>query len=644
MNLARLKWYAARLAAMSPPEVLHRLRAAGLKRGWRGNNRGWANFGETGDGAFPALGNLHQRLASAAPLAGAALARLDAGRLCGLGRVVDDIIGEGVWFVDPVSGAPWPGAQSYCFDVDVRSTGRERGDVKFVWEINRLQFLHPLAAEIAAHPTPTRIDQAFTYLERWAAANPPYRGVNWFSGIELAMRMVTLALLIAALPAEALTAERRIFLRRLVAAHGFWLHRYPSKYSSANNHLMAEGLGLLLAGILVPDLPHAAEWLAEGRAILEKEAALQIYADGVGGEQSPTYQAFTMEMLAFAALVAQETGTPLAGIVKERLRTGVRFLQALMDDAGGCPKIGDDDEGRVIAAPPDREPRYVASVVAAVAGLCGDSALAPPARDPHLRDALFAAPEAAGRAPDGLSVFATGGYSVARHIMRGRSAVLTFDHGPLGYLSLAAHGHADALAVWLSVDDRPVLVDAGTYLYHSGGALRNSLRASPAHNTLVIDGMSQSQPSSAFSWSGRTDARLVETREGEWWSVTGEHDGYRRHFGATHRRNISREPAGFAVTDALVGSPRALPVAISYLVAPDCEALHDGDRVHISHAGSPVLQITVPNGFRAQIVRGEREGGRGLHSPAFGELVMTSQIMLTGEMTDAPVTTRLILP
>ena len=40
-------------------------------------------------------------------------------------------------------------------------------------------------------------------------------------------------------------------------------------------------------------------------------------------------------------------------------------------------------------------------------------------------------------------------------------AVLTFDHGPVGYLSIAAHGHADTLAVWLSVGSQPIFVDAG---------------------------------------------------------------------------------------------------------------------------------------------------------------------------------------
>ena len=643
MSLAKLKWYAARLAVMSPPEVAHRVREAALKRGWRGNTGGWDNFGAIGTGDLCAPAGLRARLAASAPLAGDALARLDAGRLCGLGRVVDDIVGDDVWFIDPVSGTPWP-KDAYCFDVDVRSTGKDRGDVKFVWEINRLQFLHPLAAEIAANPAAARIDQAFAYLTRWAAANPPYRGVNWFSGIELAMRMVTLTLLISAIPAEALSAERRMFLRRLIAAHGFWLHRYPSKYSSANNHLLAEGLGLLLAGVLVPDLPHAAEWEAEGRSILEKEAALQIFADGVGGEQSPTYQAFTMEMLAFGMLVAREAGKPLASVASERLIAGARFLQALLDDAGGCPKIGDDDEGRVIAAPPDREPRYVASIVAAVAGLCNDAGLAPPARDPHLRDALFSAPDTASAADDGLSVFAEGGYSIARHTVGGQSTVLTFDHGPLGFLALAAHGHADALALWLSVGGRPVLVDAGTYLYHSGGALRNSLRSSPAHNTLTLADVSQSQPSSAFSWSTRADARLSGVRQGEWWSVSGEHEGYRRRFGVTHRRTVSREPTGFAVTDELVGASRALPVKIAYLVAPDCKVRHEGDRLHLTSGDQALLQISIPAGFRVQIVRGEREGGRGLHSPAFGELVVASQIVLSAELPPGPVTTRIILP
>jgi hypothetical protein len=33
------------------------------------------------------------------------------------------------------------------------------------------------------------------------------------------------------------------------------------------------------------------------------------------------------------------------------------------------------------------------------------------------------------------------------------------------------------------VDDQPVFIDAGTYLYYSAGSVRSQLRESAAHNT-----------------------------------------------------------------------------------------------------------------------------------------------------------------
>lgn len=620
MKLARLKWYAARLAAMSPAEVLHRLREARLKRACKADMRGWDVFAQVGDGHLADLPALRARLAAAATMP------VDLSAIEALGQRYD-VTGPGVWFRDPVSGADWPGAETYCFDIDVRSTGKDRGDVKFVWEINRLQFLHPLCAAVAAGRAGPQ--QLLDVLRSWSDANPPFRGVNWFSGIELAMRMVTLTLVVAAAGPQ-LEAEDRILLRRLIAAHGFWLHRYPSRYSSANNHLVAEGLGLLLAGMLAPDLEHAAVWEVEGRHILETEAALQILADGVGGEQSPTYQAFTMEMLAFGALIAEMLEGPLDGIVHGRLAAGATFLRALMDDAGATPRIGDDDQGYVLAQNPSFEPRYPASVVAAVAGLVNVPALLPPARDPHLRDALFAVPGGVGRTAPGVHDFPAGGYTIVRETLAGRNCVLTFDYGPLGYLSLAAHGHADALGVWLSLDDQPVFVDAGTYLYHSGGALRNALRSSAAHNTLTIRGQSQSIPSSAFSWSLKARAQRFEVDTGAEWHVSGWHDGYVRRFGVRHRRGINRTEQGFQILDLLENAAEPLPCDIAFLLAPDLKAETTEGGICVSKDGTPLLILAPPEGMTVRLLRGERASGRGLYSPAFGALEETTQIVLSG--------------
>jgi len=641
VNVAKLRWYAARLAAMNPAEISHRFGELAKKRAWRRDDRGWNTYSNVGDGRVLDIPELRNRIASGWPAARAGLSVFREGRLCGLGREVPATLGAAVWFTDPVRGVRWPGAEKYCFDIDVRSTGETIGDVKFVWEINRLQFLHPLACAIATGTDEAAIAQTLDMLADWRAANPPYRGVNWISGIELAMRLVSLTLVTAAIPQDRMSAGSRKLIRQLTAAHGFWLQRYPSRHSSANNHLVAEGLGLFLAAHLAPDLPQARHWESEGRSILEAEAALQILPDGVGAEQSPTYQAFTMEMLAFAALIGELSHMPLASAVYERLRAGASFLRTLMDESGGVPQIGDDDEGRVIAAPPDREPRYVASVTAAVAGLLRDDGLLPPSRQVHWRDALFNVPARTARPASGLSQFMEGGYSVGREEVNGRRCVLTFDHGPLGYLSLAAHGHADALAVWLSIDGQPVIVDAGTFLYHSGRSMRAQLRASNAHNTLTVQGVSQSLPSAAFSWSTKAATRLDETRPGRWWSLTGSHSGYERRFGLRHVRSVTRTPTGFAISDQLEGARKQFDVEIGFLVHPAIAVVRENDRFVLLSNDTAIAEVVTPVSLFARIVRDDRETGMGLHSPRFGELVVAPCIVASGTMSADPVVTRL---
>jgi hypothetical protein len=91
--------------------------------------------------------------------------------------------------------------------------------------------------------------------------------------------------------------------------------------------LIAEGLGLFIAGTLVPDLPMATLWAEDGRAIIETATRNLILEDGVGAEQSPTYTAFTLEMIAFVALVAAGVGRPVSQALTDRLTLGADYLR-----------------------------------------------------------------------------------------------------------------------------------------------------------------------------------------------------------------------------------------------------------------------------------------------------------------------------
>jgi uncharacterized heparinase superfamily protein len=81
-----------------------------------------------------------------------------------------------------------------------------------------------------------------------------------------------------------------------------------------------------------------------------------------------------------------------------------------------------------------------------------------------------------------------------------REIRIIIDSGELGYLSIAAHGHADALAFTMSVAGKEILVDPGTYSYHTLPRWRNYFRGTAAHNTVVVDGKNQSVIGGNFMW------------------------------------------------------------------------------------------------------------------------------------------------
>lgn len=529
-----------------------------------------------------------------------------------------------IWRLDPVSGANWPGTERSAFDTDFRFD-TAKGDFKYVAEANRLHFLvapainarRTLDAELAAN--------IIGSLHSWMDANLPGRGINWYSGIELGYRLASLSCIVAALDpwVDATTAER---LGAFVNFHATWLARFPSLYSSANNHLVAEAMGLVLAARMLPGHADASAWLASGKMHLEDRALALFHEDGIGREQSPAYSAFTLEMLlvGFGALGQDSLGPE----IRDRLAKAAEALCAFLDKEGNTPSIGDDDQSRVLLAFGSEEPRYTASIAAAVAGAVDRPDLSPPIRDPHWRDVVFASP-ANGKTPaEGTVTFPHGGYSVRRGAIAGRTVHMVFDHGPLGFGALAAHGHADALAIWLSLDGLPVIVDAGTYLYNGEGANRGRFRVSAVHNTLTIDGVSQSEPSGAFNWMPRRARATLESASASpQLNVAASHDGYARRFGVVHHRALTETSNGFEITDSLKGASPSGNVEIAFLLAPDLTVTIEGQSAVVCRQDRPVVTLLAPNGARIEAVRADAVTGRGLHSPGFGVLQETTTVV-----------------
>jgi hypothetical protein len=563
----RLGWYFRRLAAMSAPEMAFRLLDAVR---FAQDKRQPPRFGTPpgiGRPVFPTL-----ELGGTVADWRAVYDDASAGRFAWFG-VSWPKADPPDWHLDPASGRRWP-AGVHGPDIGYRYDDTH-GDVKLVWELNRLQYLQPIAALAHATGETGPADLVRRHIADWLAHNPPFLGINWSSGIEMALRVVSL---IFAASLVDLGDDLNAALAKSLAAHGYWLARYPSRYSSANNHAVAEALGLLAIGAALPALPDAAAWVRQGRTILERESRRQILPDGVGVEHAVGYQRFTMEMLALGADLGADT--------RSRFPQAEAFLDAITDARGNTPRIGDDDDALVLWRPPPLDSR--------------------------LR----------GNDEVGFDHFPQGGYTAVRE----GPMLLVFDHGPLGYLSIAAHGHADALSIWLHVDGRPLLVDAGTWRYHGAGATRDRFRGTAAHNTLTVAGADQSEIAGPFNWSRKADCRVLSLTDAPR-SVEAEHDGYRRRFGCLHRRRVETGgPLKFSVIDRLIGTGGPWPVSAGFLVAPGTEIRYEGDIWRIGGR----LRLNYNGPLKAEIQEAE-------YSPSMGRIEPTLRLVFSGTMNGTDV-------
>jgi hypothetical protein len=621
----KLGWYINRLRSMEPAEVLHRLGEAVKQRISKGRHEGWARY--PAPDTLPTLPGLRDRLADADAEARAAIAaaaaNTQAGRFSALGRHWPErnpaeLFPASLWRFDPVTAGAWPGPEAYALEIDFRHDG-SRGDIKYVWELNRLQWLVPLAADLLLNDNARALAAIEAAIASWHAANPPFRGVGWASGIEVALRAISL-IVVASLAGDSLSPGTRRMIGEILAASRFWLPRFPSRFSSANNHLVAELAGEYLIGIAYGAEPPAT------RAALIAEIDRQILADGSGAEQTPTYAAFSVELALLAAFAARAAGAPFPESFDKRISAFAGFIDSLGEPA---PALGDDDEGRVLTLGGD-EPGYLRSIAGAIAGFLGAPGMAPTPGD--LRSAIFGKPSAVSILPEGLTTFSEGGLTVWRGALAGHAATLSFDHGPLGYLSIAAHGHADALSITLALDGQPVLVDPGTYLYGSGGAWRDWFRGTPAHNTLNLYGHNQSRISGAFNWADKASATWLGP-------LHASHDGYAKAFGVTHERRIALAPDGFAVTDRLVGGTEEAELV--FQLAPDLDTRIDGDTVKVQRAGFPVLTLRFPSPAIAVARGGDTPGPGGWVAPRFGAKLPADRIVWRGNVGPDGVVTRI---
>jgi hypothetical protein len=554
------------------------------------------------------------------------------GQLVALGQVfaLDDVD----WHLDPQSGVSAP--LRFAPGIDCRDP-RVVGNVRNTWELNRHQHLSIAAAAYALTSDERYAEFVRRQLHSWLEQNPFPLGVNWASPLELGLRLLSWSWVFRLLSGSPVRDElfgERGRLWPSIHRHQWLIARTRSRGSSANNHLIGEMTGLFVASSVWDVFRESAGWSRQARTILHREVVSQYYPSGLNREQAYGYHVFATHLLALAALEAERRGAPFAPHFLQRLRQATLATRDLTCCPALPPTYGDSDDSIAVGlgVPPADASALLGSLVS---DWLGDIPLG---TEPEPAVRLAAAIQLSGvaaresietpgtQARGSRSYRDAGVFELATGTPQGHVSVLA-DAGALGYLSIAAHGHADALSFTLAVDAERLIVDTGTCSYHYDPQARAYFRSTRAHNTVTVDAVSQSVAAGPFMW---TDQARTSVRE---WRITdtgavlvASHDGYERLADpVTHERSLLLDAGRLVVEDLLRGSaPHDIEWRLHF--APHCTARLQGCTCDVA-TESHALEILLDGSLQWSLLRGQPLAGR--YSPSFNRQEPTTTLVGT---------------
>lgn len=523
------------------------------------------------------------------------------------------------------------------------------GDIKYLWELNRHLEVVTLAQAWHISRQTKYADGCCVLLQSWFDQCPYPLGVNWASSLEHGIRLLNWAVAWQLLQTSSIFSqpERREFVDRWRASifqHSHFIFGHRSYYSSANNHLLGELAGLLIAALTWPCWPESRRWAEQAHQEFEAQCLLQTYPDGVNREQASWYHHSVADTMLIAGLFARANGRDFSAEYWQRLERMLEFIAGIMDVGGHVPAFGDADDAVLVRFDPDPSANVFRSLLATGGVLFGRPELVAKAGEFDDKTRWLMGDEAIAHCAKEIGAktavpfrkaFPQGGYYVLGDRFETSDEVrIVADAGPLGYLATAAHGHADALSFTLSNGGVELLIDSGTYAYHSQLQWREFFRGTSAHNTLRLDGADQSVQAGAFLWGERAKVIDVDFREdaaGDRLSAT--HDGYDRAAqGARVARTIRYDRARRVVAvDDEVKSTGPHDVEIFWHFSEDCTVtLADGSAA--VRCGEKLLTLTWPTDVSAKVVRGQDNPPLGWRSKSYDVRVPIDTLVISGRV------------
>jgi len=372
-------------------------------------------------------------------------------------------------------------------------------DIKVPWELSRFQHL-------------TRIGQAYwitldekyaiefkNQIEDWIKNNPYPYGVNWSSTMEVAIRAVNWFWGIAFFKQSKSLDNGfyQVFYKSLILhARHIWKN-LEWHFRLTTNHYIANLVGLLYCGLLLPELKESSKWYKFALKEMEIEIEKQVYPDGMDFEGSIGYHRFVTELFLSATILAENHGHTFSPIFYDHLTKMIDNISKLTRQDGSVPLIGDQDNGRLHRLktwnPKDKEWNDFRHILAIGAVWKANLRWASEAMD-CLDEAVWFFGSQVGNLQDQVrkesSICNRGSLGLQNsgiYMLQDNDFQVTVNAGYLGQKGFGGHSHNDSLSFDLFLMGQPIIVDAGTNVYTYNYLDRNEYRSSKKHNLVTIE-------------------------------------------------------------------------------------------------------------------------------------------------------------
>ncbi len=258
------------------------------------------------------------------------------------------------------------------------------------------------------------------------------------------------------------TLEAKLTMLRCIYDHARFLALYTSKL----NHLLRESNGLACVSIFFPEFSEAKLWQTIALQRLEGELKRQINSDGSHIELSTGYQCLVIDEFEKAYELLQIGNVKLEnedlGAWLEKM---YQMLAGIIRPDGTFPEIND---GFNIYS--NKKLAYAGEIFQ---------------RDDFI---FIGTGGASGAEPTTTSIaFNNADLYVMRSDWSTDARYLFFDAAPYG----GFHGHEDKLSIEVFAYGQSFIVDSGSYTYEKTDPYRNYFVGSQAHNTVLVDNLSQ---------------------------------------------------------------------------------------------------------------------------------------------------------